>query len=227
ASTDPPRWEFREFGLSANSHALIQKTISQIPADRYNVQIDNADAQRMVKFVNENSAGIDIDDYDVPAIYDGFALLGGKSTILDTPVGLPTKPYHWDGVEDNNSLSFIGTTKTRHIFSRNGCSGCHAGEVQTFFTHVDPVFFGTQATLSGFLAGKAGRGGAIDADNNPDNDKFKVRDAANRGNGTDRFHIFSDIKRRAQDLNQVVNTTCGGAFALRNELMFHPVGAVH
>ncbi|QEC69678.1 hypothetical protein FRZ67_21120 [Panacibacter ginsenosidivorans] len=227
AATDPPRWEFREFGLNGNVHALVQKTVSQIPADRYNAQIDNADVERMVKFVNENSAGIDSDAYEVPNIYDGFAFLGGKSTILDTPVGLPTKPYHWDGVNNNKSVAFISTTKTRHIFSRNACSGCHAGEVQTFFTHVDPVFFGTAATLSGFLTGTAGRGGAVDADGNPSNDAFKVRDAANRGNGTERFHVFNDIKRRATDLKQVATTTCTTVFSLRNELMFHPVGAVH
>jgi hypothetical protein len=227
ATTDPPRWEFREFGLNGGGHVMVQRVVAQIPADRYNVQVDNEDVRRMVKYINENSAGIDLDDYDVPNIYDGFAFLGGKSTILDTPVGLPSQPYHWDGVTDNHSLAFVNTTKTRHIFSRNTCSGCHAGEVQTFFTHVDPVFFGTQATLSGFLAGKAGRGGAVDADNNPDNDKFKVRDAANRGNGTERFHTFSDIKRRAQDLKQVATSTCATLFSLRNELMFRPVGAVH
>jgi hypothetical protein len=228
ASTNPARWELREFGLNGTAHALVQRTVAQIPADRYNVQIDNPDVERMVKFVNENSAGIDIDDYDVPNIYDGFSFLGGKSTILDTPVGLPTKPYHWDGVNSNKSPAFISTTKTRHIFSRNACSGCHAGEVQTFFTHVDPVFFGTAATLSGFLTGTAGRGGAVDSDGDPNNDNFKVRDAANRGSsGTERFHIFSDIRRRATDLKQVATSTCTTVFSLRNELMFHPVGAVH
>jgi hypothetical protein len=228
AATNPPRWEFREFSLNGNTHALAQRTVAQVPADKYNVQVENPDVIRMVKFINDNSAGINADDYDVPNIFEGFAFLGGKTTILDTPVGLPTQPYHWDGVKsDNQSSAFVNTTLTRHIFSRNTCSGCHAGEVQTFFTHVDPVFFGTQATLSGFLSGTAGRGGAIDADGIVDNDKFKVRDAANRGNGTERFHTFSDIKRRAQDLKQVATSTCGTVLAIRNELMFHPVGAVH
>lgn len=226
--THPPRWEFREFGLNGNAHALTQRTVGQIPADKYNAQIENADVIRMVKFINENSAGIDADDYDVPNIYDGFAFLGGHNQVLDTPVGLPTKPYHWDGVEDNKSPAFISTTTTRHIFSRNACTGCHAGEVQTFFTHVDPVFFGSPATLSGFLTGKAGRGGAVDSDGDSTNGKFKVKDAANRGSGrTDRFHIFQDIKRRAQDLNQIASTTCTSVFSLRNEIMFHPISAPH
>ena len=224
----PPRWEFREFGLNPSSHAISERTISQAPADKYNVQIENADVIRMVKYVNENSAGIDADAYDVPAVYDNVPFLAGKSTILDTPVGIPTKPYHWDGVENNKSEAFINTTTTRHIFSRNICSGCHAGEVQTFFTHVDPVFFGTQATLSGFLTGKAGRGGAIDFDGDSTNDIFKVKDAAGRGNTTtDRFHTFNDIKRRAQDLKQIATTTCSNVFSLRNDLMFHPINSVH
>jgi hypothetical protein len=131
-------------------------------------------------------------------------------------------------VTDNHSPAFISTTTTRHIFSRNACTGCHAGEVQTFFTHVDPVFFGSPATLSGFLTGKAGRGGAIDSDGDSTNGKFKVRDAAARGSTTtERFHTFQDIKRRAMDLKQVATTTCSTLFSLRNELMFHPVGAVH
>lgn len=227
-ATHPPRWEFREFGLNPNSHGLSERTISQAPADKYNVQIENADVIRMVKYVNENSAGIDADAYDVPAVYDSVPFLAGKSTILDTPVGIPTKPYHWDGVENNKSAAFINTTTTRHIFSRNICSGCHAGEVQTFFTHVDPVFFGTQATLSGFLTGKAGRGGAIDFDGDSTNDIFKVKDAAGRGNTTtDRFHTFNDIKRRAQDLKQIATTTCSNVFSLRNDLMFHPINSVH
>ncbi|QEC69677.1 hypothetical protein FRZ67_21115 [Panacibacter ginsenosidivorans] len=227
-ATHPPRWEFREFGLNPHSHALVQKTVSQAPADKYNVQIDNTDVERMVKFINENDSLIDVENYNVPDVYDSFPFLAGKSTILDTPIGLPTKPYHWDGVENNKTAAFIKSTTTRHVFSRNVCSGCHAGEVQTFFTHVDPVFFGTQATLSGFLTGKAGRGGAIDSDGDSTNDVFKVKDAANRGTTTqDRFHTFSDIKRRAMDLKQVATTACATVFSLRNNLMFHPVGAVH
>ena len=182
----------------------------------------------MVKYINENKKGINADSYTVPAVYDSFPLLGGKCTILDTPVGFPVKPYHWDGVALKGSQSYITNTTTRHVFSRNSCSGCHAGELQTFFTHVDPVFFGKAATLSGFLTGKAGRGGAVDADNDPNNDLMVVKDAANRGGANNSLRGFNDILRRAKDLKMFVLTPpCTSVFALRNELMFRPVHAVH
>jgi hypothetical protein len=107
--------------------------------------------------------------------------------------------------------------------------------LQTFFTHVDPVFFGTETTLSGFLAGTAGRGGAIDFDNNPSNDSMMVRDAAGRGGILNSLRMFNDILRRARDLKDFVLTppcatsiTNGSnVFALRSKLMFKPLSSVH
>jgi hypothetical protein len=102
--------------------------------------------------------------------------------------------------------------------------------VQTFFTHVDPVFFGSQTTLSGFLMGKAGRGGAVDADNNPDNDSMMIRDAAGRGGANNSLRMFNDILRRAKDLKDFVTTPpcqLNAVFAVRNELMFQTVSGVH
>ena len=66
------------------------------------------------------------------------------------------------------------------IFHCITCWGCHGGETQTGFTHIDPVFYGTEATLSGFLTGRAGTDGAIDFDRDPDNDVMTVKDPALR-----------------------------------------------
>ena len=72
------------------------------------------------------------------------------------PVGEPPNVYHWDGTDSSNASTFIINNNARFFLSLNACSGCHAGETQTAFTHVNPVFFGIKATLSGFLTGKAG-----------------------------------------------------------------------
>lgn len=228
----PKRYEFREFNFMVDpERKIFQKTVGQIPQDRYNVQVDNADVRAMVTWINNNRRGIINDDYVMPDSINGQPFLGGHSQILGEPVGLPTGIYHWDGVNTKNSPARIKNTTARHVFSRNTCTGCHAGELQTFFTHVDPVFFGTETTLSGFLAGTAGRGGAIDFDNNPDNDSMMVMDAAGRGGASNSLRMFNDILRRAKDLKDFIDSPPCAAkssvFALRSKLMFRPLGAVH
>jgi len=229
------RYEFREFNLMIDpERKLFQKTVGQVPRDLYNAQVDNPDVRAMVTWINNNRRGIINDDYVVPDSINGKPFLGGHAQILGAPVGQPTGIYHWDGIQTKNSPARIKNTTARHVFSRNTCTGCHAGELQTFFTHVDPVFFGTEATLSGFLSGTAGRGGAIDFDNKPDNDSMMVRDAAGRGGALNSLRMFNDILRRAKDLKDFVltppcadTTTAKSVFALRNQLMFKSVGAVH
>ena len=235
------RYEFREFGLQADPRKLIPRTVGQIPHDKYNVQVDNPDVRAMVTWINANKRGINNDDYVIPdSVMNATTglrqpFLGGHAQILGDPVGSPPGVYHWDGVQTKNHPARIKNTTTRHVFSRNTCTGCHAGEIQTFFTHVDPVFFGTETTLSGFLAGKAGRGGAVDFDNNPDNDSMMVRDAAGRGGARNSLRMFNDILRRAKDLKDfIVSPPCAtstvagqNVFAIRNKLMFKPITAVH
>jgi hypothetical protein len=55
-----------------------------------------------------------------------------------------------------------------------------------------------------------------------------VKDAANRGGISNSVRMFNDILRRAKDLKDFALTPpCTGVFALRNELMFKPIHAVH
>ncbi|QEC66987.1 hypothetical protein FRZ67_06640 [Panacibacter ginsenosidivorans] len=231
------RYEFREFNLMIDpERKLFQKTVGQIPRDLYNAQVDNPDVRAMVNWINNNKRPIINDAYVIPDSINGQPFLGGHAQILGEPVGQPTGIYHWDGIQTKNNPARIKNTTARHVFSRNTCTGCHAGELQTFFTHVDPVFFGTEATLSGFLSGTAGRGGAIDFDNNPDNDSMMVRDAAGRGGKLNSLRMFNDILRRARDLKDFVltppcatttTTSAANVFALRSKLMFKPLNSVH
>ena len=228
-SPDPVIDEFREFRLDSATAILSETTVSKVPSSKYNAQVDNPAVRRMVDYINANRKGINKDQYDVPKIYLDSPFLGGRATILGPTVGDPSliNVYHWDGTEVRNTPTYIKNSTTRQVFSLNTCSGCHAGEMQTNYTHVDPVFFGTEATLSGFISGRAGQGGAIDFDNNPDNDSFIVKDAALRPPTNPQLRFVNEILRRAKDLKDYVVTPCGTAFSLRDQLTFSPLRMVH
>ncbi len=226
-SPQPKVWELKEFHLDSASGNLIQATVGQTPADRYDSEVINNDVQRMAAFVNQNAGAIIKTQYAVPAQWQGFGFLGAASHITQTPTGNPVpplKPFHWDGTDSTNKKTFIKSDNARSNFSLETCNGCHAGETQTSFTHVDPVFFGTEATLSGFLTGKAGKGGAIDSDGDSTNGLMSVKDPALRPSKlSPTIRTFNEINRRAQDLKTFVNTTCGSVLGISAQLMFQPV----
>jgi len=233
-SPAPTRTELRQFALNNNSHKLFETTISLAPADKYNAQVDNPDVQLMVSWINSNRRDIINDSYQVPVFFvdsltnDTTFFQAGKTTILDTPVGTPPGEYHWDGNPVKGTKSFIRNTTTRHTFSLNICSGCHAGETQTFFFHVEPVFFQTQTTLSGFLTGNP-QPEAIpfDMDGNPTNDSMMAMDAAHRPQANPLIYFFDDILRRARDLKDFISTPCGTTLQIRDQLMTRTMHAAH
>lgn len=225
-SPAPTRTEFREFVLNGTTHKLAVHTIALTPADKFNAQVDNSDVQLMVGWVNANRAAIKKDDYTLPLFLvdsttlDTIPFQAGKTTILDTPVGNVPNEYHWDGIEVRNTKSFIRNTASRHTFSLNICSGCHAGETQTFFFHVTPVFFGTETTLSGFLSGNPQPESIpFDVDGKPTNDSMMVQDAAARPQGNPLVYFFNDNLRRARDLKDFIATPCSSPFQIRDQLM--------
>jgi len=228
-SPDGKTWEMREFVIDSTTATglLKQTTVGQNPADKYNAQTANEDVQRMVAFVNQNSKSIRAETYTVPLTFDSVPFLGGSAHINTASTGNPPGVFHWDGTEDGKgSPTFIRNNAARFFFSLNTCAGCHAGETQTSFTHVDPVFFGTETTLSGFVTGRPGQGGAVDFDNNPDNDSMSVKDAALRPSIDPKIRTFNEILRRAKDLKSVAETTCGTVLSISSELMFKPLNSV-
>ena len=134
---------------------------------------------------------------------------------------------HWDGTEDGlGSPTFVKNSQARFFLSINTCAGCHSGETQTGFTHIDPVFYDSTATLSGFVSGRPGAGGAIDFDKNPDNDSMTVKDAGLRPSAAPKLRVFNEMLRRARDLNVVASTTCGTVLSISAELLFKPLNSV-
>jgi hypothetical protein len=224
---DGNTWEMKEFILDPTTHLLKENTVTQTPADRYNAQTSNADVQRFANYVKQNTKAISLETNAVPLTWQDSPFLGAKSHIFGVPAGAPPGVFHWDGTETGASPTFIKSVQARFFLSINTCAGCHAGETQTSFTHVDPVFYGTEATLSGFLTGKAGQGGAVDSDNNPDNDSMAVKDAALRPTADNpKIRIFNELLRRAKDLKTNAETTCGSVLNISSELMFKPLNSV-
>lgn len=234
SSASPGIWEMREFVLDpGGSGFLKQNTVAQNPADKYDAQVNNAEVQRMVAFVNQNAGAINQDNFTVPLTWQGFPFLGGAAKLIIPstgqiafPTGQPPKPFHWDGIEGGSSSTTINNDAARFNFSLTTCWGCHGGETQTGFTHIDPVFYGKEATLSGFLTGTAGTGGAIDFDNDPGNALMSIKDPALRPSGAPAIRAFNDITRRARDLNSVVSTACGTVLSISSELLFKPLNSV-
>jgi hypothetical protein len=226
-------WEMREFVLDeGGSGFLKQNTVAQNVADKYNAQVINADVQRMVAWVNQNTAAIKADAFTVPLTFQGSPFLGGAAKLIVPatggvafPTGQPPKPFHWDGTDASNSATFIRSNIARFNFSLISCWGCHGGEAQTGFTHVDPVFYGKEATLSGFLTGRAGTGGAVDFDGDSTNDVMTVKDPALRPSASPTLRGFNDILRRARDLNTVTSTACGTILSISSELLFKPLNS--
>ena len=207
-------WELREFNLTP---PLTLVTTKQEPAMQYNVKLNNPDVVIMANWVNTNSPLILANNYSVPNTEGGQDFLGGKSQVTGPPTGPPPTAHHWDGDPTAGSPAQIIDDNTRHVFSLNTCSGCHGGEVQTPFTHIDPTPFGTPATMSQFLTGAPG----------PPGTPFMVTDAANRPFGSPTVRGFNDLWRRALDLTNLINTPCLRPIRVATALSMKPVNFTH
>jgi hypothetical protein len=88
------------------------------------------------------------------------------------------------------------------------------------------VFYGHEATLSGFLTGTAGKNGAIDFDKDPNNGFITVKDPALRPSTNPKTRVFNDIQRRARDLNHVLRADCGTVLSISSEVLYKPLNSV-
>jgi hypothetical protein len=220
-------WEFREFTLSNPSGNLGHNIVKQAAADKYNARVVDTNVQRMVAFVNQHQASINAGTDIVPSTWQGAPFVGGACRVLGAATGQSPAAYHWDGTSSANASTFITDDNARFNYSLQSCSGCHAGETQTAFTHINPAFFGRQAGLSGFLSGVKGIGGAIDFDRDSANLLMQVQDAAMRPSSNPTLRNFNDIDRRARDLKAFVSTSCGTVLSISSQLMFQPNTMVH
>ncbi len=178
-NTLDPLWQLREFTLQSPSAVspgtLGLVTVKQTP----DFSFENS--ATLSNYIVANSVAILADRHVVPnrfpTLLDPF--LGATS-----PTPSPNTFWRAPGV-----LAMPNGADLRQKVSLNTCSGCHAGETQTFFTHIGSVgrrFPGSSANLSGFLTG------------------ISIPDP---GDPTITRN-FNDLARRQQALADILNRTC-------------------
>ena len=124
-------WEMREFHLSATSGRLEPATIELTP-DRSFIN-----SSTLAAYINANEAAIVAETHTVPLVFQG-------------------QPFEAGAVFNDLTSWFAPgvSSEARHHFSLNTCNGCHSSqETGTGFLQISPRFPGTEASLSGFLAG--------------------------------------------------------------------------
>lgn len=164
-----PLWELREFRLlSKTASMLSQTTVAETPDQGF------APSNSINTFIGAGSPSPMPLNHPV----SGIPFLGGAA---ETP--FPPSGFFWDGVP-----SMPGPTSGRHGLSLNTCNGCHGGETDTFFVHINPAPTGVLSflpLLSDFLVGA------------------NVTDPVD---GTVRF--FDDLDRRETDIGSVAGMSC-------------------
>jgi hypothetical protein len=181
----PPLSKFQHLNLIHPSHEPMNEANSAPGGGNVAAKVGLLNT-----FVNTNAIAIMSDQaYTIP------------NNIKGVDAQMPAPTYYW-----NNAG--ITLDEARHKLSLGTCSGCHAGETKTDFTHVKPANFGAMAPLSGFLTGLGADDDAGDNDGDPMAFLW-VKDPANRPASSPVKRGFNDLLRRANDLTTFVNTACG------------------
>lgn len=170
----------REFVIDPASHRLQETTTKQTPIAVHN------NTQLITDFVTNNEAAVLNGTYVVDLTFNGQPFLSGNATV---------PPNFWRGNPQ------IANNDARNLFSVGTCNGCHFGETNTPFVHINPSSpLNTPAALSGFLTGIT----------LPD----PVVPATQRS--------FNDLLRRRKILNALASTPC-----VMRGLFFQPLRMVH
>ncbi len=125
------QWELREFHISATTGFMQPVPVAQTADASFN------STRTLARFINANEASILLETHDAPLSFEG-APFQAASIFNNVDA--------WDAPGINNP-------EARHKFSLNTCNGCHGGETQTSFLHVNPRSPGQPSALSGFLTG--------------------------------------------------------------------------
>lgn len=168
-------WELREFQLTPSILSsrsaitpLLMATVAQTAANSHQ------QTANLANYVNADTSALLNGTHLVPLSFGGNPFRGGASR--------HTLEFGWDGPPP--ACTSIASSDARHVFSLNTCNGCHGGETDTVFKHVEPRAPGSAAELSDFLTG----GGTTDLCGIPRN--------------------FGDIERRRVDLCQLLDKSC-------------------
>ena len=159
-------WELREFRIFSSGSAighLVETTTVLTPGNPLN------NTTTLASFINTNATAIVNGTYTVPLTWPTTS-----APFLGANPQAPSPSFIWNapGV----------TTNPRHKFSLNTCNGCHAGEVNTNFTHI-----GAAGNLSPFLSGPLTKIDPVDGITS---------------------RTFNEILMRQQHLDSTANQSC-------------------
>jgi len=164
-------WELREFVIADagwNQHFLKPNTVALTPDTSLN------GSSTLASYFASGISGVPL---RFPALADPFR--GGASTV-------PFPGFFWNAPGFPTNLAEI---ERRHEFSLNTCNGCHAGETNTFFTHIKPGVL--PVSLSGFMTG------------------INVNDPALLPPPfVSITRHFNELVRRSTDLDDLVHSSC-------------------
>ena len=192
-------WNIRDFAIQSTSKQLALIHPHKEPMSESNVNSTSIIAAKiadLAAFVNNstNQSLIETEgNYNIP---DGI-----KAIDAQIPSPSATPAYFWNGPAITSDLA-------RHKLSMGTCSGCHARETKTNFTHILPANFGAPAPLSAFITG-LGSDDSTDVDTDPMG-SFFIKDVANRPTAaTAPKRGFNELLRRANDLETLKSSSCG------------------
>ena len=173
-------WQLREFQLVQFPWSLINETTTaDTPDDSFNN--GPVFGNWVLNQIVPPLAGPNWDQPvpGVPLFFQGGNFLGARPED-------PSPAFFWNSPILN--LANLPENWGRHRASLNTCNGCHAGETDTIFVHVDPSTPGLPADLSGFLTG-----------NNVPDPAFGAP-----------VRSFNDLARREIDIQQLAGLNCVG-----------------
>ena len=212
-------WNIRDFAIQSASHQLALIHPNKEPMSEANVNSSPTLAAKiasLVSFVNNSPNTNLIETEGNYAIPDDI-----KAIDAQIPSPSATPPYFWNAAAITSDLA-------RHKLSLGACSGCHARETNTGFTHIFPANFGTPAPLSSFITGLGTDDEGTDIDTDPMG-LFWIKDPASRPTfATAPKRAFNELLRRANDLETLRTSACGTlgtTIGLANILQFQPLSA--
>jgi hypothetical protein len=127
-----PEWELREFTWSAEFAGFRARPVARTPMFVFNA----ARSSELMDWIAQNRSAVLSGNFVLPSEFLGFV----------APV--PRDNFKWFG---RSGADAALDEATRHAFSKTTCNGCHSGETDTRFLHIEPRWPLMPALVSNFM----------------------------------------------------------------------------
>ena len=134
-------WEMREFTWSADVAGFRARPVARTPMFTFN----SDRRQELQEWIVQNRDEVLSGNFALPDEYLGFV----------APV--PHDNFKWFKGAENRNHDQPGTQELlideplRHAFAKTTCNGCHSGETDTRFLHIEPRWPLMPALVSNFM----------------------------------------------------------------------------